>query len=63
MRFFRLTRFKKVKSFEEKIIEIEEEMFSKLSQQEVNWYQEMLEKAQKSPEEGIEEIKRPKKGE
>jgi parvulin-like peptidyl-prolyl isomerase len=43
-------------------VEIEEEMFSKLSQQEVDWYQEMLAKAQKSPEEVIEEIKRLQKG-
>ena len=33
-------------------------MMSKLSQQEVDWYQEMLKKAQKSPEEVMEEIKR-----
>lgn len=44
-------------------VEIEEEMFSKLSQQEIDWYQEMLEKAQKSPEEVIEEIKHLQKGE
>jgi hypothetical protein len=43
-------------------VEIEEEMFSKLSQQEIDWYQEMLVKSQKSPEEVIEEIKRLQKG-
>ena len=39
-------------------VEIDDTMMSQLSQQEVDWYQEMLEKAQKSPEEVIEEIKR-----
>lgn len=39
-------------------VEINEEMINKLAQQEVDWYQEMLQKAQKSPEEVIEEIKR-----
>jgi hypothetical protein len=43
-------------------VEIDDTMMSKLSQQEVDWYQEMLEKAQKSPEEVIEEIKRLQKG-
>jgi parvulin-like peptidyl-prolyl isomerase len=44
-------------------VEINEEMIQKLSQQEIDWYQEMLEKAQKSPEEVIEDIKRLQKGE
>jgi peptidyl-prolyl cis-trans isomerase C len=44
-------------------VEIDDTMMSNLSQQEVDWYQEMLEKAQKSPEEVIEEIKRLQKGE
>lgn len=39
-------------------IEVEEEMISKLSQQEIDWYQEMLAKAQKSPEEVLEQIQR-----
>jgi hypothetical protein len=39
-------------------VEIDDNMFSKLSQQEIDWYAEMLEKAQKSPEEVIEEIKK-----
>lgn len=43
-------------------VEIEDEMFSKLAQQEIDWYQEMLVKAQKSPEEVIEEIKRLQEG-
>ena len=43
-------------------IEIEEEMISKLSQQEIDWYQEMLQKAQKSPEEVMEQIKKLQKG-
>jgi len=43
-------------------IEVEEEMISKLSQQEIDWYQEMLQKAQKSPEEVMEEIKKLQKG-
>ena len=38
-------------------VEINEDMLQKLSQQEVDWYQEMLKKAQKSPEEVIEQIK------
>ena len=37
---------------------IYDDMISKLSQQEVDWYQDMLQKAQKSPEEVIEEIKK-----
>ena len=43
---------------EQYTVEIEDERFSKLSQQEVDWYQDMLQKAQKSPEEVIEEIKK-----
>jgi peptidyl-prolyl cis-trans isomerase C len=39
-------------------VEINEDMIQKLSQQEIDWYQEMLEKTQKSPEEVIEQIKR-----
>jgi len=39
-------------------VQIDEDMLQKLSQQEIDWYQEMLEKAQKSPEEVIEQIKR-----
>ncbi|MGD2112923.1 MAG: peptidylprolyl isomerase, partial [Gammaproteobacteria bacterium] len=39
-------------------VEIDEDMLQKLSQQEIDWYQEMLQKAQKSPEEVIEQIKR-----
>jgi peptidyl-prolyl cis-trans isomerase C len=39
-------------------VEVEDEMMSKLSQQEVDWYQDMLQKVQKSPEELIEEIKK-----
>ena len=39
-------------------VEIYEETINKLAQQEVDWYQEMLQKAQKSPEEVIEEIKK-----
>jgi len=39
-------------------VEIEEDMLQKLSQQEIDWYQEMLEKSQKPPEEVIEDIKR-----
>ena len=39
-------------------VEINEEMIGKLSQQEIDWYQEMLGKAQKSPEEVIEEIRK-----
>jgi parvulin-like peptidyl-prolyl isomerase len=39
-------------------VEIDDTMFSKLSQQEIDWYQEMLQKAQKSPEEVLEQIKR-----
>ena len=37
---------------------IEEDMLPKLSQQEIDWYQEMLEKAQKSPEEVIERLRK-----
>ena len=44
-------------------VEIDDTMMSKLSQQEVDWYQEMLEKAQKSPEEVLEQIQRLQKGE
>jgi len=44
-------------------VEIEDEMFSKLAQQEIDWYQEMLVKAQKSPDEVIEQIKRLQKSE
>jgi peptidyl-prolyl cis-trans isomerase C len=43
-------------------IEIEDEMISKLSQQEIDWYQEMLQKAQKSPEEVMEQIMKLQKG-
>jgi len=43
-------------------IEVEEEMISKLSQQEIDWYQEMLEKAQKSPDEVLEQIQKLQKG-
>ena len=43
-------------------IEVEEEMISKLSQQEIDWYQEMLQKAQKSPEEVMEQIQKLQKG-
>ena len=43
-------------------VEIDDVMMSKLSQQEVDWYQEMLEKAQKSPEEVMEQIQRLQKG-
>ena len=43
-------------------VEIYDDMISRLSQQEIDWYQEMLQKAQKSPEEVIEEIKRLQKG-
>jgi parvulin-like peptidyl-prolyl isomerase len=39
-------------------VEVDDEKFSELSQQEIDWYQEMLQKAQKSPEEVIEEIKK-----
>ena len=39
-------------------VEVDEVMINKLAQQEVDWYQDMLQKAQKSPEEVIEEIKR-----
>ncbi|MEN8207307.1 MAG: peptidylprolyl isomerase, partial [Pseudomonadota bacterium] len=39
-------------------VEIDDTMMSKLSQQEIDWYQEMMEKAQKSPEEVFEDIKR-----
>lgn len=39
-------------------VEINEDMIQKLSQQEIDWYREMEEKAQKSPEEVIEQIKR-----
>jgi len=42
-------------------VEINEVMIQKLSQQEIDWYQEMLEKAQKSPEEVIEQIERLRK--
>jgi peptidyl-prolyl cis-trans isomerase C len=42
-------------------VEINEDMLQKLSQQEVDWYQEMLDKAQKSPEEVIEQIERLRK--
>jgi parvulin-like peptidyl-prolyl isomerase len=38
-------------------VEVDEEKLSEMSQQEVDWYQEMLQKAQKTPEEVIEEIK------
>jgi parvulin-like peptidyl-prolyl isomerase len=44
-------------------VEIDETMIGKLSQQEIDWYQEMLEKAQKSPEEVIDDIKRLQRGE
>ena len=37
---------------------IVEDMLPKLSQQEIDWYQEMLEKAQKSPEEVIERLRK-----
>ena len=43
-------------------VEIEDEVISKLAQQEVDWYQEMLEKAQKSPEEVMEQIQKLQKG-
>jgi len=43
-------------------IEVEEEMISKLSQQEIDWYQEKLQKAQKSPEEVMEQIQKLQKG-
>jgi peptidyl-prolyl cis-trans isomerase C len=39
-------------------VEIEEDMLQKLTQQEIDWYQEKLQKAQKSPEEVIEQIKK-----
>jgi peptidyl-prolyl cis-trans isomerase C len=39
-------------------VEIDDEKLSKLSQQEVDWYQQMLNKAQKSPDEVMEEIKK-----
>ncbi|MDH5469400.1 MAG: peptidyl-prolyl cis-trans isomerase [Gammaproteobacteria bacterium] len=39
-------------------VAIEEDMLQKLSQQEIDWYQEIQEKARKSPEEVIEDIKR-----
>jgi len=42
-------------------VEIDDEMINKLSQQEIDWYQEMLEKAQKSPEEVIEQIEKLRK--
>jgi len=42
-------------------VEINEGMLQKLSQQEIDWYQEMLEKAQKSPEEVMEQIERLRK--
>jgi peptidyl-prolyl cis-trans isomerase C len=42
-------------------VEIEEDMLQKLSQQEIDWYQDMLEKAQKSPEEVQEMIEKLKK--
>jgi len=39
-------------------VDINEEMLQKLSQQEIDWYAEMLERAQKSPDEVIEDIKK-----
>jgi peptidyl-prolyl cis-trans isomerase C len=39
-------------------VAIEEDMLQKLSQQEIDWYQEVLKRSQKSPEEVIEEIKK-----
>jgi parvulin-like peptidyl-prolyl isomerase len=42
-------------------VEVDEEKLSKFSQQEIDWYQEMLQKAQKSPEEVIEQIERLRK--
>jgi parvulin-like peptidyl-prolyl isomerase len=44
-------------------VQINEDMLQKLSQQEIDWYQEMLEKAQKSPEEVLEQIQRLQKRE
>lgn len=44
-------------------VEIDDTMMSKLSQQEVDWYQQMLEKAQKSPEEVLEQIQKLQQGE
>jgi len=43
-------------------VEIEDEVISKLAQQEVDWYQEMLKKAQKSPDEVLEQIQKLQKG-
>ena len=42
-------------------VEIDDTLMSKLSQQEVDWYQQKLEKAQKSPEEVIEQIEQLRK--
>jgi peptidyl-prolyl cis-trans isomerase C len=42
-------------------VDVDAEMINRLSQQEIDWYQEMLGKAQKSPEEVIEEIERLRK--
>lgn len=43
-------------------VEIEDEVISKLAQQEVDWYQEMLKKAQQSPDEVLEQIQKLQKG-
>ena len=42
-------------------VEVNEEMISKLSQQEIDWYQDKLKNSQKSPEQVLEEIQRLKK--
>jgi len=42
-------------------ISIDDENFTRLAQQEVDWYEEMKDKAMKSPEEVLEEIKKLKK--
>lgn len=43
-------------------VEVNEEMIGKLSQQEIDWYQELLQKAQKSPDEVADQIKKLQKG-
>lgn len=42
-------------------VEVNEEMISKLSQQEIDWYQDKLKNSQKSPEQVLEEIQRLKR--
>jgi len=44
-------------------VDVDDDMFSKLAQQEVDWYQEKLKTSQKSPEEVKEEIMRLQKKE